>query len=189
MKMEPIVSSETSAIRTQTPGNYPKRNKLQRRSYFIFYLIFIINLYIIIHISYDKLFKMHGAYIKITLFVVRFGKRTSNPVYGTFVPQLEYKTLTTFIVFWKICLNANCSAAVDFTNGGESVPKLVLVKWHCSVCLLQLAGVFIAVESRNVMAHAQKPDFVFRAKRTSLFKSARGVSSVDYSQPRCAHQR
>jgi len=28
MKMEPIMSSETSAIRTQTPGNYPKRNKL-----------------------------------------------------------------------------------------------------------------------------------------------------------------
>ena len=28
IKMEPIVSSETSAIRTQTPGNYPKRNKL-----------------------------------------------------------------------------------------------------------------------------------------------------------------
>ena len=28
MKMEPIVSSETSAIRTQTPGNYPKRNEL-----------------------------------------------------------------------------------------------------------------------------------------------------------------
>ena len=28
MKMEPIVSSETSAIRTQTPGNYQKRNKL-----------------------------------------------------------------------------------------------------------------------------------------------------------------
>jgi len=28
MKMEPIVSSKTSAIRTQTPGNYPKRNKL-----------------------------------------------------------------------------------------------------------------------------------------------------------------
>jgi len=28
MKMEPIVSSETSAIRTQRPGNYPKRNKL-----------------------------------------------------------------------------------------------------------------------------------------------------------------
>jgi len=28
MKVEPIVSSETSSIRTQTPGNYPKRNKL-----------------------------------------------------------------------------------------------------------------------------------------------------------------
>jgi len=29
MKMEPIVSSETSAIRTQTPGNYPKSNNLR----------------------------------------------------------------------------------------------------------------------------------------------------------------
>ena len=28
MKMEPIRSSETSAIKTQTPGNYPKRNIL-----------------------------------------------------------------------------------------------------------------------------------------------------------------
>ena len=28
MKMEPTVSSETSANRTQTPGNYPKTNKL-----------------------------------------------------------------------------------------------------------------------------------------------------------------
>jgi len=27
MKMKRIVSSETLAIRTQTPGNYPKRNK------------------------------------------------------------------------------------------------------------------------------------------------------------------
>jgi len=33
MKMEPIVSSETSAIKSQTPGNYPKRNKLQRHVY------------------------------------------------------------------------------------------------------------------------------------------------------------
>jgi len=28
--------------------------------------------------------------------------------------------------------------------------------------------------SRNVMAHAQKPNFVFRAKRASPFKSAGG---------------
>jgi len=40
----------------------------------------------------------------------------------------------------------------------------------------------------NVLAHAQKPDFVFRAKRTSPFKSARRgcVSSVDCWQPSCA---
>jgi len=37
MKMEPIVSSETSAIRTQTPGNYPKRNKLHVHSYYAIY--------------------------------------------------------------------------------------------------------------------------------------------------------
>ena len=39
MKMEPIMSSETSAIRNQTPGNYPKRNKLHSLQYiFSFYL-------------------------------------------------------------------------------------------------------------------------------------------------------
>ena len=31
--------------------------------------------------------------------------------------------------------------------------------------------------------------FGLSAKRTSPFKSAEGVSSVDYWQPRCAHQR
>ena len=39
MKMEPIVSSETSAIRTQTPGNYPKRNNLQYSISLVPYLI------------------------------------------------------------------------------------------------------------------------------------------------------
>ena len=46
MKMEPIVSSETSAIRTQTPGNYPKRNNLHlehgeslRTSFVYLYLV------------------------------------------------------------------------------------------------------------------------------------------------------
>ena len=33
--MEPIVSSETSTIRTQTPGNYPKRNNLQENVDFV----------------------------------------------------------------------------------------------------------------------------------------------------------
>jgi len=35
MKMEPIVSYETSAIRIQTPGNYPKRNKLKDITYLL----------------------------------------------------------------------------------------------------------------------------------------------------------
>ena len=36
------------------------------------------------------------------------------------------------------------------------------------------------------MAHGQKPDLFFRAKRTSPFKSAGGVTSVDCWQQRCA---
>jgi len=38
------------------------------------------------------------------------------------------------------------------------------------------------------MAHAQKPDFVFR-QNGRVHLNQRGVSSVDYWQPRCAHQR
>ena len=33
LKMEPIEGSETSAFRTQTPGNYPKENILQHSNY------------------------------------------------------------------------------------------------------------------------------------------------------------
>jgi len=41
----------------------------------------------------------------------------------------------------------------------------------------------------NVMTHAQKPDFVFRRKARVYLNRRWGVSSVDYWQPRCAHQR
>ena len=40
----------------------------------------------------------------------------------------------------------------------------------------------------NVMAHAQKSDFVFR-RNGRVHLNRRGVSSVDYWQPRYAHQR
>jgi len=41
--------------------------------------------------------------------------------------------------------------------------------------------------SWNVMAHAQKPDFVFR-RNERVHLNRRVVSSVDYWQPRCTHQ-
>ena len=41
----------------------------------------------------------------------------------------------------------------------------------------------------NVMAHAQKPDFVFWRKGRVHLNQPVGVSSVDYWQPRRAHQR
>jgi len=39
------------------------------------------------------------------------------------------------------------------------------------------------------MAHAQKPDFVLRRNGRGHLNRQGGVSSVDYWQPRCAHQR
>ena len=41
MKMEPIMSSETSEIRTQTPRNYPKWNKLQLNTSYTIAQIYI----------------------------------------------------------------------------------------------------------------------------------------------------
>jgi len=41
--------------------------------------------------------------------------------------------------------------------------------------------------SWNMMTHAQKPDFVFR-RNGRVHLNRRGVSSVDYWQPRCEHQ-
>jgi hypothetical protein len=38
------------------------------------------------------------------------------------------------------------------------------------------------------MAHAQKPDFVFRLNGRVHLNRQGGVSSVDYWQARCAHQ-
>jgi len=41
----------------------------------------------------------------------------------------------------------------------------------------------------NTMAQAQKPDFVSRRNGRVHLNRPVGVSSVDYSQPRCAHKR
>ena len=41
----------------------------------------------------------------------------------------------------------------------------------------------------NVMAHAQKPDFVFRRNGRVHLNRPGAVSSVDNWQQRCAHQR
>jgi len=50
MKMEPIEGSETSAIRTKTPGNYPKENILHiqhgesLKSRLLFYVVHFMTL-------------------------------------------------------------------------------------------------------------------------------------------------
>ena len=79
MKMEPIVSSETSAIKSQTPGNYPKRNKL--REIYLLLLLFLlkhmgsINLlvdYTIVEIdnsSWREVSRSYDTYIVILLYI------------------------------------------------------------------------------------------------------------------------
>jgi hypothetical protein len=48
MKVEPIRSSETSSIKTQTPGNYPKRNILQLKHCESLKTRFLFNVYVYI---------------------------------------------------------------------------------------------------------------------------------------------
>ena len=74
-------------------------------------------------------------------------------------------------VFCVIHCTRWCSFRRD-TQTTENACLLVTYKYRSMCWPLWLVEV-----SWNVMSHAQKPDFVFRGKRTSLFKSARwGVS-------------
>jgi hypothetical protein len=71
------------------------------------------------------------------------------------------------------------------------------VMWHLeSICLTIVIPFFkfsvhlpplVLEASSNVMAHVQKPDFVFR-QNGRVHSNRQGVSSVDYQQPRCVHQ-
>ena len=72
-------------------------------------------------------------------------------------------TLRTLFIFTRMrCSSSKC---------------VLLPEEKCSRLLLKCDGT--RAETR----------FRLSAKRTSPFKSAGGVSSVDYWQPRCAHQR
>jgi len=58
------------------------------------------------------------------------------------------------------------------------VPKATSTQWH-----------YLVEANWNVMAHAQKPDFVFRRNGRVHLNRPGGVSPVEFWQPRCAHQR
>jgi len=59
--------------------------------------------------------------------------------------------------------------------------------WKVALCSLVVGAQVDCVW--NVMAHALKPDFVFRRNGRVHLNLPGGVSSVNYWQPRCAHQR
>ena len=64
----------------------------------------------------------------------------------------------------------------------------ILNSLFLAVCSVSIRPLCVLELVQNLMAHAQKPDFVFRLHgRVHLIGG--GVSSVDCWQPRCAHQR
>ena len=84
MKMEPIVSSETSAIRTQTPGNYPKRNKLHYTLNF-----FLQNFILKIVCSNCLVFSCHYCTICFSLDVANFSQRYDCSMSTSFSSKLR----------------------------------------------------------------------------------------------------
>ena len=79
----------------------------------------------------------------------------------------------------------------------DEISTGLVLKWSLPGSLVEHAGLFsckvvywrYAVDCVwNVVAHAHKPDFVFR-RNGRVHLNRGGVSSVDYWHPRCAHQR
>ena len=76
----------------------------------------------------------------------------------------------------------------------ESFSRICLVAWRPRVQISSpVRNIFVDTEFYvehvwNVMAHAQKPDLVFQ-RNGRVHLNGRGVSSVDYWQPSCVHQR
>ena len=82
--MEPIASSETSAIRTQTPGNYPKRNKLHYTLNF-----FLQNFILKIVCSNCLVFSCHYCTICFSLDVANFSQRYDCSMSTSFSSNLR----------------------------------------------------------------------------------------------------
>jgi len=78
-----------------------------------------------------------------------------------------------------MCQPKMSSWIYDFPANSFEVDRPGLGGCEVACCILRLKCGGTRAETR----------FRLSAKRTSPFKSAGGVSSVDYWQPRCAHQR
>ena len=78
-------------------------------------------------------------------------------------------------------------------SGAENFEVALTVLENWCIWVLQFYRRFLAevVGRLRLKCDGTRAETRFRlsAKRTSPFKSAGGVSSVDYWQPRCAHQR
>jgi len=112
-----------------------------------------------------------------------------NSFWGT--KSTSYRMNVNYVHTWKTCLytqysillsrSFECRRLCPTPHPSISVPACKrFCDQHKDVSINCLEAIW------NVMAHAQKPDFVFHAKQTSPFNRSVGVSSVDCWQPRCA---
>jgi len=93
----------------------------------------------------------------------------------------ESKLATAFKSTSKTLTGFGLNAFNSASGRGEWSARRQVALCHQKLCLVEA--------SWNVMAHAQKPDFVFHRNGGVYLNRPGGVSSVDYWQPRCAHQR
>jgi len=73
----------------------------------------------------------------------------------------------------------------------KGMPHLKRMSLHLPDYLLFFLKSYLEVRRLSLKCDGTRAEnrFRFSAKRMSPFKSAGGVSPVDYWQPRCAHQR
>jgi len=144
MKMEPIVSSETSAIRTQTPGNYPKRNNLHLehgeslRTRITIYFIWNIILNLLLMLKYNANNLVSWCYVTFIFIILELRQSVNNhqwrikqrDIFLTLYKTLGYYFSTRILLpDLKQRLNTRWSATpLSYTS-----LKMSYVHCHCNV--------------------------------------------------------
>ena len=114
--MEPIVSSETSAIRTQTPGNYPKKNNLQQ-----FYTLYILAMFLLDLRYFGIYAAQRGS------FLANFLDNLSRPI---FKGQAVCNKIQIYAALYP---KKQCRAHLH--HGGSLKSHNVAITWQCKISI------------------------------------------------------
>jgi len=102
MKMEPIVSSETSAIKSQTPGNYPKRNKLRSvLSSNLSFILTSLHCLLLSSLTFPCLFDSNTLYILLLSFFSVFNPLSESFHTQNLMKHLMSQTRVSYLYIYK----------------------------------------------------------------------------------------